>query len=362
MCGIIGFTGDKKAKDILVDALELLEYRGYDSAGIALSISKQIENFKVAGRVLDLSLILDEVEKDIKKREILDATCGIGHTRWATHGKVSDVNAHPHRVGKVTLVHNGIIENFKELSEEYHLKSHLVSETDTEVATALINHFYEKFKDPKLAIKEAVSHLRGTFALVIIFDDIENTIYSYRNVSPIVATSFDGGAMLASDVTALCRFTNDYFIVPEYHLLELNKDGYKLYDEDDNLVTPDIITMNWGKNSADKCGYPFYMEKEIMEQPQVITNTISERVKNHLVDFSSDGIDDSLFLNAKKHLHCCMWYCNARRTCFSKSCHEQFKHSCKRLDGFRIYLYESSYKRRNACNCCFTVWRNDRHS
>ena len=297
MCGIIGFTGDKKAEDILTDALALLEYRGYDSAGIALSLENRVEIIKKAGRVSDLKELINEIEKDEKRRTILDSTCGIGHTRWATHGKVSDKNAHPHQVGDVTLVHNGIIENFRELSEEYHVKDALISETDSEAAAAVINHYYQLTKDPGKSIVKAASCFKGTFALVVLFSDHPDVIYSYRNVSPIVAASFDGGTMLASDVTALCRFTNNYFIVPEYHLLELRKDGYKLTDIEGNEVEPEILTMNWGKNSADMGGYPFYMEKEIMEQPQVITNTISPRIKNHKVDFSCDNIPDELFKN-----------------------------------------------------------------
>ncbi len=299
MCGIIGFTGNKKAEDILTDALALLEYRGYDSAGIALSLDDRVEIIKKAGRVSDLKELINEMEKDAGKKSILDSTCGIGHTRWATHGKVSDKNAHPHRVGDVTLVHNGIIENFKELSEEYHVKESLVSETDSEVAAAVINHFYQLTKDPGQAIKKAVTCFKGTFALVVLFNEYPGVIYSYRNVSPIVAAKFDGGTMLASDVTALCRFTNNYFTVPEYHLLELRADGYRLTDFNGNEIEPEILTMNWGKNSADKGGYPFFMEKEIMEQPQVITNTIAPRIKNHRVDFSIDNIPDDLFTNFK---------------------------------------------------------------
>lgn len=215
MCGIIGYTGSEDVKGVLLDALELLEYRGYDSAGIAVADTgqKQTKVYKCAGRVKDLRAICES--------EKLITECGIGHTRWATHGGVNDTNAHPHQVGKVTLVHNGIIENYRELIADYELESVLKSETDSEVVAALLNKFYTG--DPDEAIKKTVSKLKGTFALVILFEDHQGEIYSVRNVSPIVATLCKEGAMLASDLTALCRFTNRYFVVPEYHILKLAK-------------------------------------------------------------------------------------------------------------------------------------------
>lgn len=210
MCGIIGYTGSENVCDVLLDALELLEYRGYDSAGVAVKDqeTKQTAVYKCAGRVSDLRAICAS--------EKMAAHCGIGHTRWATHGGVNDCNAHPHQVGNVTLVHNGIIENYRELIADYDLAGELKSETDSEVVAALLNHFYEG--DPKEALRKTVSKLRGTFALVVLFADQGDVIYSTRNVSPIVATLCDEGAMLASDLTALCRFTNRYFVVPEYHI------------------------------------------------------------------------------------------------------------------------------------------------
>ena len=287
MCGIIGYTGSENVKEILLDALELLEYRGYDSAGIAVQDENthELSVYKCAGRVSDLRTICDS-------KKIL-ATCGIGHTRWATHGGVSDRNAHPHKQGKVTLVHNGIIENYRDLIANYDLAETLQSETDSEVVAALLNHYYKG--DPKEAIRKTVRKLRGTFALVILFEDWPDVIYSIRNVSPIVATVCKEGAMLASDLTALCRFTNEYFVVPEYHILELHKDHVVLTDLDGQKVEPSVMTADWELNSAGKGGYPFYMEKEIMEQPQAIRNTIKDRIVNGLPDFSGDGVLDSVF-------------------------------------------------------------------
>ena len=298
MCGIIGYTGSEDVREVLLDALELLEYRGYDSAGIALrdEESGKTEVRKCAGIVSDLRAICAS-EKVVSQ-------CGIGHTRWATHGGVNDCNAHPHQVGKVTLVHNGIIENYRELIADYDLADTLKSETDSEVVAALLNRFYEG--NPEEAIKKTVSKLKGTFALVILFEDQKDVIYSTRNVSPIVATICKEGAMLASDLTALCRFTNRYFVVPEYHILKLSADKLTLTDFDGNEVLPKYLTVDWELNSAGKNGYPFYMEKEIMEQPEAIENTIRNRIVGGMPDFTADGVPDTLFTECE---HICIVAC-----------------------------------------------------
>ena len=298
MCGIIGYTGSEDVREVLLDALELLEYRGYDSAGIALrdEESGKTEVRKCAGRVSDLRAICAS-EKVVSQ-------CGIGHTRWATHGGVNDCNAHPHQVGKVTLVHNGIIENYRELIADYDLADTLKSETDSEVVAALLNRFYEG--NPEEAIKKTVSKLKGTFALVILFEDQKDVIYSTRNVSPIVATICKEGAMLASDLTALCRFTNRYFVVPEYHILKLSADKLTLTDFEGNEVLPKYLTVDWELNSAGKNGYPFYMEKEIMEQPEAIENTIRNRIVGGMPDFTADGVPDTLFTECE---HICIVAC-----------------------------------------------------
>ena len=298
MCGIIGYTGSEDVREVLLDALELLEYRGYDSAGIALrdEESGKTEVRKCAGRVSDLRAICAS-EKVVSQ-------CGSGHTRWATHGGVNDCNAHPHQVGKVTLVHNGIIENYRELIADYDLADTLKSETDSEVVAALLNRFYEG--NPEEAIKKTVSKLKGTFALVILFEDQKDVIYSTRNVSPIVATICKEGAMLASDLTALCRFTNRYFVVPEYHILKLSADKLTLTDFDGNEMLPKYLTVDWELNSAGKNGYPFYMEKEIMEQPEAIENTIRNRIVGGMPDFTADGVPDTLFTECE---HICIVAC-----------------------------------------------------
>lgn len=290
MCGIIGFTGNEPAKDIIIGGLERLEYRGYDSAGLALLSNDQIQVRKRTGKVEELRKLC-EAEK-------MPATCGIGHTRWATHGGVTDVNAHPHRVGKVVLIHNGIIENYRQIVTEYGLADQLVSETDSEVVAALLNKFYEG--DPVKAIKKTVKVLSGAFALCIMFQDIPNTIYAIRNVSPMVATSCERGSVIASDLTALIEFSKEYFVVPEYHILTLKKDGIDIQDLKGNKVTPQMLTVNWDITSAQKGGYPFFMLKEIYEQPDAIRNTIAPRINQELPDFTEDGIDDAIFKDCKR--------------------------------------------------------------
>ena len=290
MCGIIGFTGNEPAKDIIIGGLERLEYRGYDSAGLALLSNDQIQVRKRTGKVEELRKLC-EAEK-------MPATCGIGHTRWATHGGVTDVNAHPHRVGKVVLIHNGIIENYRQIVTEYGLADQLVSETDSEVVAALLNKFYEG--DPVKAIKKTVKVLSGAFALCIMFQDIPDTIYAIRNVSPMDATSCERGSVIASDLTALIEFSKEYFVVPEYHILTLKKDGIDIQDLKGNKVTPQMLTVNWDITSAQKGGYPFFMLKEIYEQPDAIRNTIAPRINQELPDFTEDGIDDAIFKDCKR--------------------------------------------------------------
>lgn len=290
MCGIIGFTGNEPAKDIIIGGLERMEYRGYDSAGLALLSNDQIQVRKRTGKVEELRKLC-EAEK-------MPATCGIGHTRWATHGGVTDVNAHPHRVGKVVLIHNGIIENYRQIVTEYGLADQLVSETDSEVVAALLNKFYEG--DPVKAIKKTVKVLSGAFALCIMFQDIPDTIYAIRNVSPMVATSCERGSVIASDLTALIEFSKEYFVVPEYHILTLKKDGIDIQDLKGNKVTPQMLTVNWDITSAQKGGYPFFMLKEIYEQPDAIRNTIAPRINQELPDFTEDGIDDAIFKDCKR--------------------------------------------------------------
>lgn len=296
MCGIIGCTGNQPVRNILINGLKQLEYRGYDSAGIALFDPKTgIILKKKVGRVADLEAATENLETV--------AGCGIGHTRWATHGGVTEANAHPHQVGHVTLVHNGIIENYRELTTEYGLRDVLKSETDTEVVAALLDRLYEG--DPMKTIKKVVNLLAGSFALCIMFDDQPGKIFTIRNVSPMVATHFkneDGteGSLIASDLVALIDYSKEYFVVPEYHILTLKEDGIEVHDLKGNEVKPEILTVSWDINAAKKGGYPHFMLKEIYEQPEALERTIQPRVVNGLPDFTEDGIDDEVFKNLKQ--------------------------------------------------------------
>ncbi len=291
MCGIIGYTGGKEAEGIIVDGLEILEYRGYDSAGIAVSQKDGgVQMRKCAGRVRDL--------RSLCRKGKIQGTCGIGHTRWATHGGVCDANAHPHRFGKVTVVHNGIIENYRGLAKKYNLQDRLRSQTDSEVAAAVLAHFYNG--DPFAAIRKTVLKLKGTFAFGILFEDIPEVIFAVRNVSPIVIGQVQEGSMLASDVTALGQYTKEYFVLPEFHVAVLKKEGVELYDMSGEPAEPEWMTVSWDVDKSSKGGYPFYMEKEIMEQPQVIAETVQPRICGGMPDFGVDGIPDNLFEDCKR--------------------------------------------------------------
>ena len=290
MCGIIGFTGRKPAKDILIDGLERLEYRGYDSAGIALlNDDDTLTIRKKAGRVSEL--------RELCKDGDYSSTCGIGHTRWATHGGVTDANAHPHRCGNVALIHNGIIENYSDIIREYGLADKLVSETDSEVVAALLDTLYDG--DPIAAIRKAVKIIAGSFALCIMFADRPGIIYAVRNVSPMVAAHSEEGSIIASDLTAIISFSKDYFVVPEYHILTMTQEGIRVEDLKGNEVKPQMLEITWDITAAQKGGFPHFMLKEIYEQPESLRNTITPRIVNSLPDFTEDGIDDEVFKNCE---------------------------------------------------------------
>ena len=292
MCGIVGYTGKQSVAKQILDALELLEYRGYDSAGMAIvdETNGQVQIRKRAGRVADL----EKVWKD----NPVNGICGIGHTRWATHGGVSDVNAHPHRAGRVTLVHNGIIENYEELKDHFGLADELISDTDSEVVAAVLNRFYTG--DPHEALFQTVKCLKGTFALVVIFDDIPDVIFAIRNVSPIVAAYREDGTMLASDVAALGGQATNYMVVPEYHVVELHTDDIRVYNMKNELCEAEFLDIDWDTTRAGKGNYPFYMEKEIMEQPEAIKATLAPRYVDGRISLEADGVPDDVLKNCER--------------------------------------------------------------
>lgn len=293
MCGIIGYVGLDDAKKALIKGLQTLEYRGYDSAGIAYCQPDGIKTIKTIGKVSCLKdKVVSEAGQDV-------ATCGIGHTRWATHGGVSDTNSHPHSAGKVTLIHNGIIENYKQLQEELMAKGkEPISQTDTEIAAMVIDDCYTG--DPEAAIRKAITKLEGAYGFCIMFSDIPEVIYAVRNGSPLVAAHTDRGSIIASDMVALVSYTKHYFVLKEGHIAKITKDDIIVKDENNEIYGPYIHHISWDMASAKKGGYDYFMMKEIHEQPEALRNTIRPRIVNNLPDFSTDNVDNTIFENINR--------------------------------------------------------------
>lgn len=263
MCGIIGYIGEKNPVDILINGLKSLEYRGYDSAGIALKNNDEVEVIKSIGKIVNL-------EEKIKSMEVIPSNLGIAHTRWATHGKPTEKNAHPHTVGKITLVHNGIIENAEELREK--LKKEGVtfnSETDTEVVAALINKYYEK--NPVEAIDKALKEVKGSYALGILFQG-DNDLYAVRKDSPLIVGIGKEENFIASDIAAIIDYTNKYLLLEEGEIAHITKDKVEV-TKDGKIVEKQVQTTNMERDAKDKNGYDHYMLKEIMEEPVVLEKT-----------------------------------------------------------------------------------------
>lgn len=292
MCGIIGYTGRENALPKMTEGLSVLEYRGYDSVGIAAQNENGITVVKCRGRIGDLKKKLDSQE--------LCAECAIGHTRWATHGGPSDINAHPHRVGRITLVHNGIIENYKELKEHLERQGEAFqSETDTEIAAAMLNSFYEENRDPIEAIRATMKKLKGSYAFGILFDDHIGEVFAVRCGSPLILAKGEDGYYLASDMTALLPFTKRYHSLDEGQIACLRADSAVLYRRTGEAIEPDWSVTDMSASAAQKSGYAHFMLKEIHEQPEAIVNAVSPRIKNGLSDFSGDGIDAAFWKQIK---------------------------------------------------------------
>ena len=263
MCGIIGYIGEKNPVDILINGLKSLEYRGYDSAGIALKNNDEVEVIKSIGKIVNL-------EEKIKSMEVIPSNLGIAHTRWATHGKPSEKNAHPHTIGKITLVHNGIIENAEELREK--LKKEGVtfnSETDTEVVAALINKYYKK--NPVEAIDKALKEVKGSYALGILFQNNDD-LYAVRKDSPLIVGIGKEENFIASDIAAIIDYTNKYVLLEEGEIAHITKDKVEV-TKDGKIVEKQVQTTNMERDAKDKNGYDHYMLKEIMEEPVVLEKT-----------------------------------------------------------------------------------------
>ncbi|MBQ7060366.1 MAG: glutamine--fructose-6-phosphate transaminase (isomerizing), partial [Clostridia bacterium] len=277
MCGIVGYVGTREASELLLEALEKLEYRGYDSAGIALICDAGIVIHKTRGRIADLRRIFDEATDDD------GCTVGIGHTRWATHGEPSDVNSHPHlsKSKRVAVVHNGIIENYIELRR--HLEQHgytFSTETDSEVVSELIDYCYSG--DPVAAVRKAEQQLKGSYALGILFSDFPDQIIALRKDSPLIIGLGEGENFIASDIPAILKHTRNVFRLGERELAVLTAQRVRVLDIFGNRVDHPVDHIDWDAAAAEKGGYPHFMIKEIFEQPEAIRKTLAPRIREDL--------------------------------------------------------------------------------
>ncbi len=272
MCGIIGYTGTKKAAPILIEGLRALEYRGYDSAGVALSGAYHTDVIKAKGRIDVLADKLDSMGK-------IHDTCGIGHTRWATHGEPSDVNAHPHATDKLAMVHNGIIENYAEIEHRLTLSGYsFVSETDTEAAAKLLDLYYSQIGDPVEALFATAADIRGSFAFGVIFRDNPSTIYAMRKDNPLIVAISENGGLIASDIPAILPHTNSYYRLHENVVAVIKNTEVEFYGKNGNKIDQPLETVDWDVGQAQKSGYPHFMLKEIYEEPEAIRKTVTPRL------------------------------------------------------------------------------------
>lgn len=282
MCGIVGYVGPRDCSDVLVSALTRLEYRGYDSAGIAVFENGKIEVAKTKGRLSDLSEKMEKEGKPI-------GHAGIGHTRWATHGQPSDINSHPHSGKRVTIVHNGIIENYIELKEYLTKKGRtFLSDTDTEVVAQLLDLKYNG--DPLDTIHNVIRMLKGSFALGIVFADYPDTVFAVRRESPLIVGVGEDESFIASDVPAILNYTRKYYLMNHDEIVKLTKDGIEFFDSHMLPITKELQEADWDMDAAEKGGYPHFMIKEIHEQPDAIKRTILPRIHNGMPDLSECGI------------------------------------------------------------------------
>ena len=290
MCGIVGFTGNRQAAPILLDGLEKLEYRGYDSAGIAVRDGDHpVEVVKAKGRLRVLA-------EKTNNGESLRGCCGIGHTRWATHGEPSETNAHPHITedGNVVGVHNGIIENYQELKEKLLKKGYsFYSETDTEVAIKLIDYYYKKYLGtPVDAINHAMVRIRGSYALAVMFQDYPGEIYAARKDSPMIIGVEDGECYLASDVPAILKYTRKVYYIGNLEIGRLQKGNVTFYNIDGDEIEKELKEVTWDAEAAEKGGYEHFMMKEIHEQPKAVSDTINSVVKDGVIDLTAVGLTE----------------------------------------------------------------------
>ena len=290
MCGIVGFTGEHQAAPIILDGLSKLEYRGYDSAGMAVRDGEgEYQIVKAKGRLKALTEKTDD-------GNAVCGTCGIGHTRWATHGEPSEINAHPHMSddGNVVGVHNGIIENYQELKEKLIRKGYtFYSSTDTEVAIKLVDYYYKKYEHtPVDAISHAIVRIRGSYALALMFKDYPEEIFVARKDSPMILGVDNGESYLASDVPAILKYTRNVYYIGNMEMARLKKGEITFYNLDGDVIEKELVEIKWNAEAAEKAGYEHFMMKEIHEQPRVIADTLHSVYKDGVLDLSSVGLAD----------------------------------------------------------------------
>ena len=286
MCGIVGYVGTRNSQDVLLEGLSKLEYRGYDSAGVALAMGDSIRVVKAKGR---LAVLRDKLQGEA----LPPCCCGIGHTRWATHGEPSDVNSHPQSTPRVSLVHNGIIENYGHLKTLLQQQGYTFeSETDTEVLVKLIDSCYQG--DPLKAILEALAKVRGSYAIAVLFRDFPDTIFAVRRESPLIVGFGQGESFIASDIPAILKYTREYSILDEGDIAVCKKDSVCFYNEFGQSIEKERLIADWDLEAAEKGGYPHFMLKEINEQPAAITATVSPRVEGGMPDLRIPALSDEV--------------------------------------------------------------------
>lgn len=300
MCGIVGYIGTKQAAPIILDGLSRLEYRGYDSAGMAIFDGNHIVMKKAMGR-------LKILENLTRGGETMKGTAGIGHTRWATHGAPSDINSHPHmnQTGTIAVVHNGIIENYIPLKKKMISKGYqFLSETDTEVLAHLLDYYYKG--NPLEAITKVLHRVEGSYALGIMFSEFPDEIYAARKDSPLIVGQNGDGCFIASDVPAILRYTRSVYYVDNQEVVQLKKDGMKFFSVDEEEIAKEPVTIDWDADAAEKAGYEHFMLKEMYEQPKTITDTISPRIQgNDIVIEELKMSDEELRSIRKIHIVAC---------------------------------------------------------
>ena len=289
MCGIVGFNGNQQAAPVLLEGLSKLEYRGYDSAGIAVFNQNEVEIVKAKGRLKSL------MEKTNDGQSV-NGTCGIGHTRWATHGEPSEDNAHPHISfhEKIVTVHNGIIENYQELKDRLLKEGYIFySQTDTEVATNLIEFYYLKNKDPLKAISEAMMRIRGSYALAVMFKDYSDQIFVARKDSPMILGVSNQESYIASDVPAILKYTRNVYYIGNLEMACLKKGSISFYNLDGEEIEKECQEIKWDAQAAEKGGYEHFMMKEIHEQPKAVEDTLNSIIKDNQIVLDLEGLDIS---------------------------------------------------------------------